>query len=135
MAPKTVTLRAPNGKEWEQPTGLFINNEFVKSTNPDNTISSIDPATEREIAVVQAATADDIDRAVKAAKKALKSPEWKLLSNTDRGRLMFKLADLMEQNHELLATIDARDNGKRLSMNVRDHTDACRQAVQRGIQR
>jgi aldehyde dehydrogenase (NAD+) len=112
MASKTITLRAPNGKEWEQPTGLFINNEFVDSTNPENTIVSIDPATEREIAAVQAATPEDIDRAVKAAKKALKSPEWKLLPNTDRGRLMFKLADLMEQNHELLATIDAWDNGE-----------------------
>lgn len=111
MAPKTVQLKAPNGKEWEQPTGLFINNEFVESTNPENTISSIDPATEKEIAAVQAATPDDIDRAVKAAKKALKSPEWKLLNPTDRGRLMTKLADLMEQNHELLATIDAWDNG------------------------
>lgn len=111
MAPKTLTLKAPNGKEWEQPTGLFINNEFVESANPENTISSIDPATEKEIASVQAATPDDIDRAVKAARKALKSPEWKLLNPTDRGRLMTKLADLMEQNHELLATIDAWDNG------------------------
>jgi aldehyde dehydrogenase (NAD+) len=112
MAPRSITLKAPNGKEWEQPTGLFIDNEFVESTNPENTIISIDPATEREIATVQAATKDDIDRAVKAAKKALKSPEWKLLPNTDRGRLMVKLADLMEQNHELLATIDAWDNGE-----------------------
>lgn len=112
MATKSITLKAPNGKEWEQPTGLFINNEFVDSTEPGNTISSIDPATEKEIAAVQAATADDIGRAVKAAKKALKSPEWKLLPNTDRGRLMVKLADLMEQNHELLATIDAWDNGE-----------------------
>lgn len=112
MASKSISLKAPNGKEWEQPTGLFINNEFVNSTNPENTISSIDPATEKEIAAVQSATPDDIDRAVNAAKKALKSPEWKLLPNTDRGRLMVKLADLMEQNHELLATIDAWDNGQ-----------------------
>lgn len=112
MASKFLPLKAPNGRQWNQPTGLFINNEFVDSTKPENTISSIDPATEKEIAAVQAATPDDIDRAVKAAKKALKSPEWKLLNPTDRGRLMTKLADLMEQNHELLATIDAWDNGK-----------------------
>lgn len=123
MAPKTVQLKAPNGKEWEQPTGLFINNEFVESTNPGNTISSIDPATEKEIAAVQAATPDDIDRAVKAARRALKSPEWKLLNPTDRGRLMTKLADLMEQNHELLATIDAWDNGKANSCFVEERTE------------
>lgn len=112
MTPTTITLKAPNGKEWEQPTDLFINNGFVNSTKPENTISSIDPATEKQIAIVQAATPDDIDRAVNPAKKELKSAEWKLLPNTDRGRLILRLADLMEQNHELLATIDAWDNGQ-----------------------
>lgn len=134
MTSKTITLKAPNGKEWEQPLGLFINNEFVDSNKPENTISSIDPATEKEIAAVQAATPDDIDRAVKAAKKALKSDEWKLLPNTDRGRLMMKLADLMEQNHELLATIDAWDNGQCNLTSSKTHTNLVRQTVQRGIQ-
>lgn len=135
MAPKTIKLTAPNGKTWEQPTGLFINNEFVDSTKPENTISSVDPATEKEIAVVQAATSDDIDCAVKAAKKALKSPGWKLLPNTDRGRLMVKLADLMEQNHELLATIDAWDNGECASGFLKVDANSARQAIQCGIQR
>lgn len=58
------------------------------------------------------ATAEDVDRAVLAAHKALKDPSWKRLPATDRGTLMMKLADLMEQNKELLATIDAWDNGK-----------------------
>ena len=64
MTPRSITLKAPNGREWEQPTGLFINNEFVESTNPENVITSIDPATEKEIATVQAALAEDIDRVV-----------------------------------------------------------------------
>ena len=109
---KSIQLNAPNGRKWEQPTGLFINNEFVDSSNPANTISTVDPATEKEIAQVQAASPDDVDRAVKAAKKALKDPSWKELDTTARGRLMFKLADLMEENKELLATVDAWDNGK-----------------------
>lgn len=67
---------------------------------------------ETEIATVQAAGSEDVDIAVKAAKVALKSPAWKLLPATDRGVLMNKLADLMEKNVELLATIDAWDNGK-----------------------
>ena len=41
---ESVHLKAPNGKEYAQPTGLFINNEFVASDKPDNTITSIDPA-------------------------------------------------------------------------------------------
>jgi aldehyde dehydrogenase (NAD(P)+) len=110
--PQTIKLKAPNGQEWEQPTGLFIDNEFVDSSSPKNTISSVDPATEKEIAVVQAATEQDVDRAVQAAKKALKNPEWKQLCVTQRGRLMARLADLMEENKELLATIDAWDNGE-----------------------
>lgn len=57
--------------------------------------------------------AEDVDKAVKAAKRALKSPSWKKLPATDRGKLMAKLADLMESEQELLATIDAWDNGKR----------------------
>lgn len=108
----SVKLEAPNGREWVQPTGLFIKNAFVASSNPANTISSIDPATEKEICKVQAATADDVDLAVKAAKAALKDPRWKDLDVTDRGKMMFKLADLIEENGELLATIDAWDNGK-----------------------
>jgi aldehyde dehydrogenase (NAD+) len=107
----SIPLEAPNGQKWEQPTGLFINNEFVASLNPTKTISSIDPATEKEIAVVQAATPEDVDRAVTAAKKALQDPSWKSINTTDRGRLMSRLADLMEENKELLATIDAWDNG------------------------
>jgi aldehyde dehydrogenase (NAD(P)+) len=106
-----IRLKAPNGREWDQPTGLFINNEFVDAANP-TPIISIDPATGKEIATVQGASSEDVDRAVNAAKKALKSTEWKKLCVTERGRLMAKLADLIEENQELLATVDAWDNGK-----------------------
>jgi aldehyde dehydrogenase (NAD+) len=67
---------------------------------------------EEEITSVHCASAEDVDRAVLAAHKALKHPSWKRLPATERGMLMMKLADLMEQNKELLATIDAWDNGK-----------------------
>lgn len=60
---------------------------------------------------MQAADAEDVDKAVRAAQKALKDPSWKLLPATDRGILMYKLADLMEEKKELFATIDAWDNG------------------------
>jgi aldehyde dehydrogenase (NAD+) len=68
-------------------------------------------STEEEITSVHSASAEDVDRAVRAAHKALKNPSWKRLPATERGMLMMKLADLMEQNKELLATIDAWDNG------------------------
>jgi aldehyde dehydrogenase (NAD+) len=110
-----IELSAPNGKKWTQPLGLFINNEFVKSSN-GQTITSINPTTEEEICSVYAATSDDVDTAVAAARKAFKDPSWKSLSGTDRGALMTKLADLMEQHAETLATIECLDNGKPYSV-------------------
>ncbi|KAK0711200.1 aldehyde dehydrogenase domain-containing protein [Lasiosphaeris hirsuta] len=106
-----VELTAPNGKKWTQPLGLFINNEFVKSNN-DSKIVSINPVTEEEICSVFAATPDDVDLAVNAARNAFKDPSWKSLSGTERGALMSKLADLVAENAETLATIECLDNGK-----------------------
>ncbi|KAJ5113273.1 hypothetical protein N7456_001807 [Penicillium angulare] len=107
----SVDIVTPNGHHYSQPTGLFINNEFVSATS-GQTITSVDPATDKPIASVDAASADDVDRAVKAAKAALVDPSWKLLPATERGELMGRLADLMWENRELLASIDAWDNGK-----------------------
>ncbi|KAJ4298016.1 mitochondrial aldehyde dehydrogenase [Kalmusia sp. IMI 367209] len=111
MAGLYVNLEAPNGRKWSQPIGLFINNEIVASSNKE-LLESIDPATESKIAAVHAASAEDVDRAVQAAKAALAHKSWKHMSGTDRGILMARLADLIEQEKELLATIDAWDNGK-----------------------
>ena len=66
---------------------------------------------ESEITSVYAAGEEDVDIAVKAARKALKDPSWKQLPATDRGVLMLKLADLIEQHKETLATIETWDNG------------------------
>ncbi|KAL2823536.1 aldehyde dehydrogenase domain-containing protein [Aspergillus cavernicola] len=76
------------------------------------TITSIDPATDERISTVHAASAEDVDRAVNAAKAALVHPSWKKLPGIERGQLMARLAALMEENKELFATIDAWDNGK-----------------------
>lgn len=54
-----------------------------------------------------------MDKAVKAAKAALRDPSWKKLSASDRGRLMIRLADLIEARKEVFATIDAWDNGEK----------------------
>lgn len=69
--------------------------------------------TEATIAEVHAGSAKDVDTAVRAAKAALIDPSWKLLPGTERGILMAKLADLIEANKEVLASIEAWDNGMR----------------------
>ncbi|KAI1105959.1 aldehyde dehydrogenase [Jackrogersella minutella] len=106
-----VELEAPNGIKWTQPLGLYINDEYVKSSKGE-TIPTINPVTEEQICAPQAATEEDVDRAVKAARAAFKHPSWKQLGGAKRGLLLNKLADLMEQHGETLAAIDAVDNGK-----------------------
>lgn len=66
---------------------------------------------EKEITSVYAAGEEDVDVAVNAARKALKADSWKLLPATERGNLMLKLADLVDQHRETLATIETWDNG------------------------
>ncbi|KAF7557408.1 hypothetical protein G7Z17_g706 [Cylindrodendrum hubeiense] len=111
MTPLFVDLQAPNGVEYRQPTGLFINNEFVESSS-NKTIVSLDPATERVITTVHAADPEDVNKAVNAARTAFHGPSWKQMPASKRGQLLSRLADLVEENKELFATIDAWDNGK-----------------------
>lgn len=68
-------------------------------------------STEKEIATVDAANADDVDKAVKAAHTALKSDEWKKMPANERGLLLSKLANYIEERKEVFATSDAWDNG------------------------
>ncbi|CAN6607950.1 potassium-activated aldehyde dehydrogenase, mitochondrial [Trichomonascus vanleenenianus] len=107
--PLEVKLQAPSGKEWTQPVGLFINNEFVAAEKNDS-FEVLDPSTGKVITSVQSASENDVDKAVAAARKAFKP--WKKTGGYSRGRLLSKLADLLEQNAELLATIEALDSGK-----------------------
>ncbi|KEY71538.1 hypothetical protein S7711_08918 [Stachybotrys chartarum IBT 7711] len=110
MNGSAAVLVAPNGRQIELNTGLFINNEFVPGSAPP--IASISPANGKEIVSVQAASSGDVDRAVSAARTAFVDPEWRDLAPAQRGALLFKLADLVEEHAETLATLDAWDNGK-----------------------
>ncbi|KAL9580454.1 MAG: hypothetical protein Q9212_004487 [Teloschistes hypoglaucus] len=109
----SVELTAPNGTKYTQPTGLFINNEFVKSKAGEK-ITSINPTDESEIASVYAAGAEDVDIAVAAAREAFKT--WRDIVPTERGGLMLKLADLVDAHSKTLATIETWDNGKPYSV-------------------
>ncbi|KAI6754001.1 hypothetical protein HG530_013177 [Fusarium avenaceum] len=114
-----VQLTAPNGRTYKQPTGLFINNEWVKSSDGGK-ITSINPSNEQEITSVYAGTSQDVDKAVRAARRALRTPAWRDLSATDRGKLLNRLAQLVEEHKEVLATIETWDNGKPYSVSLND---------------
>ncbi|KAH8651064.1 aldehyde dehydrogenase [Xylariales sp. PMI_506] len=111
MSELSVDLTAPNGIKFTLPTGLFINNEFVKASSGEK-IQSINPTNEEIICEVEAASADDVDRAVKAARKAFNDASWRDLPGTEKGKLINKLADLLEAEKETIGAIETWDNGK-----------------------
>ncbi|KAF2814899.1 aldehyde dehydrogenase-like protein [Mytilinidion resinicola] len=115
MSDLSVELTAPNGVKYTQPTGLWINNEWVKSKSGEK-ITSINPTDEKEIVSVYAAGPEDVDLAVAAARKAFKDPAWRDMATTGRGELMYRFATLIEQHKETLATIETWDNGKPYSV-------------------
>ncbi|KAJ5570831.1 Aldehyde dehydrogenase N-terminal [Penicillium sp. DV-2018c] len=119
MADLSVQLTAPNGLTWTQPIGLFINNQWVKCSTGEK-IASINPTTAKEITSVHAASAQDIDAAVRAARAALKNPCWRDMSGLERGKRMNRLAQLIEDNRHTLATIETIDNGKPYSVSFND---------------
>lgn len=92
----------------------FINNEFVKAVD-GKTFEVINPSTEEVITSVQEATEKDVDIAVEAARAAFNGP-WRKETPENRGKLLVKLADLFLENADLLAAVEALDNGKAFSM-------------------
>ncbi|KAF7170725.1 hypothetical protein CNMCM6106_005318 [Aspergillus hiratsukae] len=95
---------------YEQPLGLFINNEFVPGVE-GKTFETINPHDEKPIVAVHEATEKDVDIAVEAARKAFKGA-WKNVIPSERGRLLTRLADLLERDVDTIAAIEALDNGK-----------------------
>jgi acyl-CoA reductase-like NAD-dependent aldehyde dehydrogenase len=94
---------------------LLIGGEFVPAVD-GRTLPTLDPATERTITRFAHGGAEDVDRAVIAARAALEGGEWPSLSAYDRARLMYRLADLVEQHGAELAELESLDNGKPVKM-------------------
>jgi aldehyde dehydrogenase (NAD+) len=91
---------------------LFIDGQHVKPAGNEYS-NDIDPATEEPIAAVALGGKDDVDLAVKAARAALKV--WGGMRAADRGRILMRAADLIEQHAEELIQIESRDAGKPLA--------------------
>ncbi|PXX50525.1 aldehyde dehydrogenase [Aquitalea magnusonii] len=78
----------------------------------DTRFDSINPANGRAWASMPAASADDVDRAVKAAHRAFLDPAWAGLTASQRGKLLYKLAELVAQHADQLAALETADTGK-----------------------
>jgi aldehyde dehydrogenase (NAD+) len=102
--PKRKTTRAHQTK-------MLIDGKWRDSAS-GKTFPTINPATEEVIEEVAEGDAKDIDLAVKAARKAFDSGPWRKMDARDRGKLMNRLADLIEQHKDELAELETLDNGK-----------------------
>lgn len=93
-------------------SGIFINNEWHKSKS-GKTFETINPTTGQVITEIQQGSKQDIDLAVEAANEAFRlGSKWRTMDASERGRLLYRLADLMERDGAYLASLETLDNGK-----------------------
>jgi acyl-CoA reductase-like NAD-dependent aldehyde dehydrogenase len=98
--------------------GLLINGEWVSAASGNN-FQTINPATGQPLAEVALAGERDVDLAVQAAREAFQSGPWSRMSGEERGRLLWKLADLVDEHADELAELETLDNGKPLRVSRR----------------
>jgi phenylacetaldehyde dehydrogenase len=94
---------------------LLINGKWVEAAS-GKTFPTYNPATGEVLANVAAGDKEDIDRAVKAARAAFETGKWTKISPSERGKLLWKLADLLEKHAEEFAQLESLDNGKPLKI-------------------
>ena len=90
---------------------LFINGNWVDSKS-GKTFDVEDPATGKKIASCAAGDENDVDLAVQAARKAFETGSWSKLAPNEKGKILWKLSDIIEEHAQELAQLEALDNGK-----------------------
>ena len=95
-------------------TQCFIGGKWISSAS-GKTFDTIHPATEEVIAQVAEGDKEDIELAVDAARAQFDGGEWSRMNARERGRLMYRFADLLEENADELAALETLDNGKPIS--------------------
>ena len=110
MATVVETVLAPKVRHTE----CFIDGKWCPSVS-GKTFATINPATEEVIAEVAEGDKEDIDLAVKAARRAFDSGPWRKMDARQRGKLLYRLADLIEEEIDELAALESLDNGKPIS--------------------
>src|SRR5450432_158232 len=96
-------------------TKLLINNRWIPSES-GKTFATVNPSTGEEICQIAEADAADVEKAVRAARAAFERGPWRKMQASDRGRLLHRLADLIEANADELAGLESLDNGKPVSV-------------------
>lgn len=113
-------LKEVNEMKVKMPHQCFINGQFTDADD-GKTYDTINPTDGSTICKVSYASLVDVDKAVAAAKNAFENGEWGRMNARERGRLMYRLADLLEENQEELATIEALDSGAVYTLALKTH--------------
>ncbi|MFP3854134.1 MAG: aldehyde dehydrogenase family protein, partial [Anaerolineales bacterium] len=116
--PQGVELNPQTLKFLERPKKLFINNEWVEPVE-GGTFETFNPALGEPLAEVGLASEGDVQTAVEAARAAFEVGDWPRLSGAARGSLLWRLAELIEENADELAELETLDNGKPLRVSRR----------------
>lgn len=119
LQPETIEFLKSDTKK------LLINGEWVDAADGE-TFSTLNPANGRELTRAALAGVEDVDRAVRAARAGFESGAWSRMSGEDRGRLLNRLADLIDAHADSLAEIETLDNGKPIRVARVDMTFAAR---------
>jgi aldehyde dehydrogenase (NAD+) len=93
---------------------LFIDGTWCDGAT-GQTLTSENPATGEDWAEFACAAPEDVNRAVAAARRALEAPEWRDLSQTARGKLLYRLAELIEEHADTIGRVETTDSGKLLA--------------------
>ncbi|XP_066447546.1 mitochondrial 10-formyltetrahydrofolate dehydrogenase [Eleutherodactylus coqui] len=109
-----------NNMTVNMPYQCFINGQFLDSSSGE-TWNTINPTDGSVLCKVAFCSVEDVDKAVAAAKEAFENGEWGKMNARDRGRLLYRLADLMEEHQEELATIEALDSGAVYTLALKTH--------------
>src|ERR1035438_9823913 len=107
----TVTLDRSVEEFVGAPRQLFINGQWVDAAS-GKTFETPNPATGETLAHIAEGGAEDIDRAVRAARSAFDDGPWSRMTSSDRGRLIWKIGDLIYEHLDELAQLESLDNGK-----------------------
>lgn len=93
---------------------LFIDGSWTEGSD-GQIMTSQNPATGEDWATFACASKSDVDRAILAARRALNDPVWRDMTQTQRGKLLYRLADLIEENAAEIGRIETTDSGKLLA--------------------
>jgi acyl-CoA reductase-like NAD-dependent aldehyde dehydrogenase len=111
MSTSDTLVEAHSAQVALPPGQLYIDGQWQDSTGTDRR-DVVDPSTGRVVMTVAEATAEDVDRAVQAARRAFDSGPWRTMSPRDRGAILHRAAQLIQENAEELARLESLDTGK-----------------------